>query len=89
VIYSHALRNTLIPVITAFGLQLGWLLGGSVVVESVFSWPGLGRLMIDSINVRDITVVQAGLFWFALSFILINLVVDILYTIIDPRISYK
>ena len=89
VIYSHALRNTLIPVITAFGLQLGWLLGGSVVVESVFSWPGLGRLMLDSINVRDITVVQAGLFWFALSFILINLVVDILYTIIDPRISYK
>lgn len=89
VIFLHALRNALIPVVTAFGLQLGWLLGGSVVVESVFSWPGLGRLMIDSINVRDITVVQAGLFWFALSFILINLAVDILYTIIDPRITYR
>lgn len=89
VISLHALRNALIPVVTAFGLQLGWLLGGSVVVESVFSWPGLGRLMIDSINVRDITVVQAGLFWFALSFILINLIVDLLYTVIDPRISYK
>ncbi len=88
VVVRHALSNALIPVLTAFGLQLGWLLGGSVVVESVFSWPGLGRLMIESINVRDITVVQAGLFWFALSFILINLTVDILYTLIDPRISY-
>lgn len=88
VIFKHAFRNTLIPVVTAFGLQLGWLLGGSVVVESVFSWPGLGRLMIESINVRDITIVQAGLFWFALSIILINLAVDLFYTVIDPRISY-
>jgi peptide/nickel transport system permease protein len=89
VIFKHAFRNTLIPVVTAFGLQLGWLLGGSVVVESVFSWPGLGRLMIESINVRDITIVQAGLFWFALSVILINLAVDLIYTIIDPRINYS
>jgi peptide/nickel transport system permease protein len=88
VIFKHAFRNTLIPVVTAFGLQLGWLLGGSVVVESVFSWPGLGRLMIESINVRDITIVQAGLFWFALSVILINLAVDLIYTLIDPRINY-
>lgn len=88
VIMRHALRNALIPVITVIGLQLGWLLGGSVVVESVFSWPGLGRLMIESINVRDITVVQAGLLWFALSFMLINLAVDIAYTFLDPRISY-
>jgi peptide/nickel transport system permease protein len=88
VITRHALRNALIPVVTAFGLQLGWLLGGAVVVEAVFAWPGLGRLMIDAINVRDITVVQAGLFWFALTFILINLAVDLLYTLIDPRIRY-
>ncbi len=88
IVFRHAFRNSLIPVVTAFGLQLGWLLGGSVVVESVFSWPGLGRLMIESINVRDITIVQAGLFWFALSVILINLAVDLLYTVIDPRISY-
>ena len=88
VVSRHAMRNALIPVLTAFGLQLGWLLGGSVVVESVFAWPGLGRLMIESINVRDITVVQAGLFWFAMSFILINLVIDILYTFVDPRIRY-
>lgn len=88
VVLHHALRNAWIPVVTAFGLQLGWLLGGVVIVESVFSWPGLGRLMIESINVRDITVVQAGLFWFALSFMLINLLVDILYTVLDPRIRY-
>lgn len=88
VILKHALRNALIPIITVFGLQLGWLLGGSVVVESVFSWPGLGRLMIESINIRDITVVQAGLFWFALSFAIINLMVDIAYTLLDPRIQY-
>ena len=88
VVIRHALRNALIPVVTVFGLQLGWLLGGSVVVESVFSWPGLGRLMIESINVRDITVVQAGLFWFAFTFILINIMVDMLYVLLDPRISF-
>lgn len=88
IVLGHALRNAWIPVVTALGLQLGWLLGGSVVVEAVFAWPGLGRLMIESLNVRDITVVQAGLFWFALSFVLINLTVDILYTFLDPRIRY-
>ena len=88
VVMRHALRNALIPVVTVFGLQLGWLLGGSVVVESVFSWPGLGRLMIESINVRDITVVQAGLFWFAFTFILINIIVDMVYVFLDPRISF-
>ena len=88
VVSRHALRNALIPVVTVFGLQLGWLLGGAVVVETVFAWPGLGRLMIESINIRDITIVQAGLFWFALSFMLINLAIDILYTFLDPRIRY-
>ncbi len=89
VVTRHALRNALIPIVTVFGLQLGWLLGGSVVVESVFSWPGLGRLMIDSISVRDNTVVQAGLLFFALSFILINYVIDVLYIILDPRIKFQ
>jgi peptide/nickel transport system permease protein len=88
VVVRHALRNALIPVVTAFGLQLGWLLGGTVIIESVFSWPGLGRLMIESIHIRDITVVQAGLLYFAVSFVLINLIVDILYTFLDPRIRY-
>ena len=89
VIIRHALRNSLLPVVTALGLQLGWLLGGSVVVEAVFSWPGIGRLMIESIGVRDITVVQAALFWFALSFIIINLVLDVVYSFIDPRIELQ
>lgn len=89
VLYQHALRNALIPIVTVFGLQLGWLLGGSVIVESVFSWPGLGRLMIESISVRDITVVQAGLLWFSLSFLLINFVIDLLYVYLDPRIHYR
>ena len=88
VVLRHALRNALIPIVTVLGLQLGWLLGGSVVVESVFSWPGLGRLMIESISVRDITIVQAGLFWFALSFILINFAIDFIYVLIDPRINF-
>jgi peptide/nickel transport system permease protein len=89
VVFRHALRNALIPVLTAFGLQLGWLLGGTVTVEVVFAWPGVGRLMVEAIGIRDITVVQAGLFWIALSFLLINLIVDVLYTYIDPRISYS
>ena len=89
VVVRHALRNALIPVVTAFGMQLGWLLGGAVVVETVFSWPGLGRLMVQSINIRDITIVQAGVFWFAMSFMLINLTVDILYTFLDPRVRYE
>ena len=89
VVTRHALRNALIPIVTVFGLQLGWLLGGSVVVESVFSWPGLGRLMIDSISVRDNTVVQAGLLFFALSFILINYAIDVIYIMLDPRIKFQ
>ena len=86
---AHALRNALIPVITALGLQLGWLLGGSVIVESVFAWPGLGRLVVEAINVRDITVVQAAVFWFSLTFIMINLLVDLLYSVVDPRIKIE
>lgn len=89
VVLRHALRNALIPIVTVFGLQLGWLLGGSVVVESVFSWPGLGRLMIESISVRDNTVVQAGLLWIALSFILINYAIDVIYIMLDPRIKFQ
>jgi peptide/nickel transport system permease protein len=89
VIWRHALRNSLIPVITAYGLQLGYLLGGAVVVEAVFAWPGLGRLIVEAISVRDITVVQAGVLWFAITFVLINLIVDLTYSIIDPRIELR
>lgn len=87
-VFVHALRNAILPVITAFGLQLGWLLGGSVVVEQVFAWPGLGRLMLEAVSLRDLTVAQAGVFWFALTFIVINLTMDVLYTVVDPRIRY-
>ncbi len=89
VVIRHTLRNALIPIVTVFGLQLGWLIGGSVIVESVFSWPGLGRLIIDSINVRDNTVVQAGLLWIALSIMLINFAIDVFYILIDPRVQFN
>lgn len=89
VVMRHALRNALIPIVTSFGLQLGWMLGGSVIVESVFSWPGVGRLIIDAINNRDGAVVQAGVFWFALSVILISYALDAIYVLIDPRIRFN
>lgn len=89
IIYGHALKNSLIPVITVAGLQFGFLLGGSVVVETVFSFPGLGQLLIDSINYRDYPVVQALILFFSLQFILVNLLVDILYGIFNPKIRYE
>lgn len=88
VILRHGLRNALIAVITVFGLQMAWLLGGSVVVEEVFAWPGIGRLILRSVLVRDLAVVQAGVLVFALVIMLTNLLVDWLYAILDPRIRY-
>lgn len=89
IIIKHALRNALIPVITMMGLQFGFLLGGSIVVEMVFNWPGLGRLLIDSVTTRDYPVIQALILLFSLEFILINLVVDLLYAAINPAIRYQ
>jgi len=89
VILKHGLRNALIPVITMMGLQFGFLLGGSIVVEKVFNWPGLGRLLVDSVEMRDYPVIQAEVLLFSLEFILINLVVDVLYAAINPAIRYK
>jgi peptide/nickel transport system permease protein len=86
--YHHALRNGLIPTVTVLGLQFGALLGGSVVVESVFAWPGLGFLMVQSIGSRDIPLVRAIVLVIGMSFVLINLLVDMLYTYLDPRIRY-
>lgn len=85
----HGLRNALIAVVTVFGLQVAWLLGGSVVVEEVFAWPGMGRLILNSVLVRDLTVVQAGVLLFALVVMLTNLLVDLLYAVLDPRIRYS
>jgi ABC-type dipeptide/oligopeptide/nickel transport system permease component len=86
VIWRHALRNALVPVVTVLGLQFGRLLGGAVITESVFSWPGLGRLIRDSIGNRDYAVVQACLLLLVLAFIAINLLTDVLYGVLDPRI---
>ncbi len=89
VTYRHALKNALIPVVTIVGLQFGTLLGGSVVVESVFAWPGMGRLLVDAVLVRDYPIVQAAVLLFAATFACINLLVDMLYGLLDPRIRYE
>ena len=89
VILKHTLRNALIPVVTMMGLQFGFLLGGSIVVEAVFNWPGLGRLLVDAIDMRDYPIIQTLVLLFSLEFILINLVVDVLYGFINPTIRYK
>jgi peptide/nickel transport system permease protein/oligopeptide transport system permease protein len=88
VIFRHALQNAFIPVITVLGLQFGTLLGGAVLTESVFGWPGIGLLMLDSIFARDYPVVQGVVFIFAALFIGLNVAVDIVYAYIDPRIHY-
>ncbi|MFW5895845.1 MAG: ABC transporter permease [archaeon] len=84
--YKHALRNTLIPVITVLGLQLGTLIGGAVITEAVFSWPGLGTLVIDSINRRDWPVLQGSLIVIGTSFVIVNVVVDMIYASLDPEV---
>lgn len=86
VILVHALRNALIPIVTVVGLQFGALLGGTVIVETVFAWPGVGRLLIDSIGRRDYGVVQASILLVATIFVVINLLVDLLYGFLDPRV---
>jgi peptide/nickel transport system permease protein len=88
VILRHALKNSFIPVVTVIGLQFGSLLGGTVLTETVFAWPGLGRLLVDSILSRDYPVIQGGILIFALLFVLTNLLVDILYAYLDPRVRY-
>lgn len=89
VVIRHALKNALIPVTTVVGLQFGYLLGGAVITETVFSRPGLGRLLVSSINSRDFPVVQGTLVLMAVSFVLVNLLVDIIYGYLDPRIRYE
>ncbi|MGM0447311.1 MAG: ABC transporter permease [Methanobacteriota archaeon] len=84
--YKHALRNTLIPVITVLGLQLGTLIGGAVITEAVFSWPGLGTLVIESINDRDWPTLQGSLIVIGTSFVLVNILVDLVYAYLDPEV---
>jgi len=88
VVIKHALKNAMIPIITVVGLQFGLLLGGAVLTETVFAWPGLGRLIVDSILARDYPVIQGTILIFGLLYIMVNLVVDLIYALVDPRIRY-
>ena len=88
VIVKHALKNALIPIITVVGLQFGSLLAGAVLTETVFAWPGLGRLLYDSISARDYPMIQGVILIFGLLYIFVNLVVDLIYAFVDPRIRY-
>jgi peptide/nickel transport system permease protein len=87
VVIKHALRNALIPTVTVVGLQFGVLLGGNMIVEAVFSWPGLGRLVVDAIFNRDFPLIQGAVMIYAITFVLVNLVVDVLYTYLNPQIT--
>jgi peptide/nickel transport system permease protein/oligopeptide transport system permease protein len=89
VLVRHALRNALLPIVTTIGIQFGTLLGGAVLTESVFAWPGIGRLLLDSINARDYPVVQGVVLLLAVVFIVINLLTDLVYAYVDPRIRYS
>lgn len=89
VVYKHSLKNAVIPVLTVIGLQTGLLLGGAILTETIFSWPGIGRYIYEAINYRDYPVIQSGILVIALIFVMINLVVDLLYAAIDPRIKYR
>ena len=88
VVLGHALRNALIPVVTLLGLRMGALLAGTVVIETVFSWPGLGRLLLDAILARDYPLIRGGVLLIAVVFLAINLLVDLIYAVLDPRIRY-
>lgn len=88
VVVAHGLRNAMIPTLTVAGVQLGYLLGGSLVIETVFAWPGLGRLLMDSIQQRDYPMIQAIVLVYALLMLSVNLLVDVLLAVIDPRVSY-
>ncbi|MDR6999022.1 ABC transporter permease [Neobacillus niacini] len=88
VVYKHSLKNAVIPVLTVIGLQMGLLLGGAILTETIFGWPGIGRYLYDAISYRDYPVIQSGILIIAAIFVLINLIVDLLYVVVDPRIKY-
>jgi peptide/nickel transport system permease protein/oligopeptide transport system permease protein len=88
VVVRHALRNSLIPVVTVVGVQFGTLMAGAVIVESVFAWPGIGRLLVNAVNDRDFPLVQGIVLLVAVGFVLVNLLVDMLYPAIDPRVRH-
>ena len=89
VVRKHALRNALLPVITVIGLSFGVLLSGAILTETVFSWPGIGRWVFDAISSRDYPIIQGGVIFVATVFVVVNLLVDFSYALIDPRIQYS
>ena len=89
VIYKHAVRNALIPVVTVIGLNFGLLLAGAILTETVFSWPGLGRYVVKAVQMRDYPAVQGCVLFFAFIFVIVNLITDIIYVYVDPRIKYQ
>ena len=89
VVWKHALKNAAIPIVTIVGIELGTLLGGSVITETIFAWPGVGRLSVQAIFNRDYPVVQSAVFLLASTFVIVNLLVDVVYTYLDPRIRYR
>jgi ABC-type dipeptide/oligopeptide/nickel transport system permease component len=88
VLAKHVLKNAFIPTLTVIGLQFGYLLGGAIITETSFAWPGIGRWLLLSVQARDIRAVQGGVLLFAVVFVLVNLLVDLLYAVFDPRIRY-
>jgi ABC-type dipeptide/oligopeptide/nickel transport system permease component len=89
VLYRHVMRNALIPIATVVGLQAGHLLGGAIITETIFAWPGVGRLLTQSIYNYDYPVVQTSVFVISVTFVFLNLAIDLLYALIDPRIRYE
>jgi peptide/nickel transport system permease protein len=89
VIYKHAARNALLPVVTVIGLEFGLLLAGAILTETIFAWPGIGRYVVNAVRMRDYPAVQGCLLFFALTFVVVNLITDLLYVLIDPRIKYE
>jgi ABC-type dipeptide/oligopeptide/nickel transport system permease component len=89
VLFRHALRNGLLPVVTILGLQAGALLAGAIITETIFAWPGLGRTTVQAINARDYPLLQGCILTISLTYIVINLLTDVVYSIVDPRIRYE
>nr|WP_042193616.1 ABC transporter permease [Kibdelosporangium sp. MJ126-NF4]CEL20799.1 Dipeptide transport system permease protein DppB (TC 3.A.1.5.2) [Kibdelosporangium sp. MJ126-NF4]CTQ98396.1 Dipeptide transport system permease protein DppB (TC 3.A.1.5.2) [Kibdelosporangium sp. MJ126-NF4] len=89
IVFSHAMRNAALPVVTVIGLEVGSLLGGAILTERVFSWPGIGRLTVEAIENRDFPLVQGAVLFFAATFVIVNLLVDLSYTVLDPRVRVK
>jgi peptide/nickel transport system permease protein len=88
VVFKHALRNAMLPTVTVIGLQVGLLMGGAVITETIFAWPGVGQIAYESINRRDYAMIQGVVLYGALLFMLVNLLVDLLYAVLDPRVRY-